>query len=199
MRTRRFLSALRRSAAGASAVEFALAAPLLLLIIGVTLEMAQAFYIRAVLQGSVNRAARDSSLQSAQTSQTGIDQGVTRMIHDAMPSATTTFTRRNYADFTNIGQPEDFTDTNHNGIHDPTECFVDLNGNGTWDADVGKSGLGGANDAVVYTVTVTYNQWFGFTRMFGLPQTQSIHATTILRNQPFATQTTRTGVQICPT
>ena len=39
--------------------------------------------------------------------------------------------------------------------------------------------------------------WFGFTKKFGLNQTQRINATTILRNQPFATQTTRTGVQVC--
>jgi hypothetical protein len=34
--------------------------------------------------------------------------------------------------------------------------------------------------------------------MFGLPEYQTIPSTTILKNQPFATQSTRTGVSVCP-
>lgn len=195
----RFVGGLRRDRSGASAVEFALAAPILMLIIAATMQMAQAYYVRTILQGAVNRASRNSTLQSAQTSQADIDKNVSHMIHDVMPSATTTFVRKNYADFTAVGTPEDFTDSNNNGVHDATECFNDLNGNSTWDDDVGKTGLGGAGDVVVYTVSVSYDQWFGFAHAMGLPLTQTIHATTILRNQPFATQTTRTGVQVCPT
>lgn len=195
----RILRRLRRDRTAASAAEFGLAAPILMLIIAATLQMAQAYYVRTILQGAVNRASRNSTLQSAQTSQTDIDAQVTRMVQDVMPAAGITFVRKNYSDFTNVGQPEDFTDSNNNGIHDPTECFVDLNGNGTWDDDVGKTGVGGAGDVVVYTVTVSYDQWFGFAHSLGLPLKQTLHATTILRNQPFATQTTRTGQQICPT
>lgn len=189
--------ALWRDRAGAAAIEFALAAPLLLLVIGGTLEMAQAYYVRTVLQSVVNGAGRNSSLQSGQANSAAIDARVTHMIHDVMPSATVSFARRNYADFTSVGQPEDYTDTNKNGIYDKGECFVDMNGNGIWDDDLGKAGLGGANDVVVYTATVTYEQWFGFTHYFGLPLNQTLHATTILKNQPFATQSTRTGVQVC--
>ena len=94
--------------------------------------------------------------------------------------------------------PEDFTDTNHNGRYDATECFVDMNGNSIWDADMGKSGLGGANDVVVYTVNVSFTRMFGFGKVFGLPSSQLIHATTILKNQPFATQSSRTGTSVCP-
>jgi len=184
-------------AEGAAALEFALAAPVFLLAIFGAMEMAQAYYVRTVLQGVVNAAGRNSSLQSGQTQMTAIDNRVAHMIHDVMPSATVTFSRRSYMDFTNVGQPEDYTDTNKNGQYDKGECFSDLNGNGTWDDDLGKSGLGGSNDVVVYTVNVAYEQWFGFMEFLGLPKNQNIHATTILRNQPFATQTTRVGVQVC--
>jgi Flp pilus assembly protein TadG len=186
-----------RDERGAAALEFALVSPMLLLIVAGTLELAQAFYIRTVLQSVVNAAGRNSSLQSGATNQSAIDTRVSHMIHDVMPKATVTFSRRNYAEFTNVGQPEDYTDTNKNGVYDTGECFIDMNGNITWDADLGKAGLGNANDVVVYTVTVSYPQWFGFATYFGLPKTQKINATTILKNQPFATQTTRTGVQIC--
>jgi hypothetical protein len=151
-----------------------------------------------VLQGAVNAAARKSSLQSGQTDASTLDTLVGSMIKYAMPKASVTFTRKNYAEFTSVGMPEDFTDTNKNAKYDPTECFVDMNSNGLWDADMGKSGLGGANDVVVYTVSVNYKRMFGFGSYLGLPISQTVRATTILKNQPYATQSTRTGVSVCP-
>jgi TadE-like protein len=183
---------------GASAVEFAMTAPILFLMISGSLDMAQGYYVNTVLQGAVNAAARKSSLQSGQTDSGILDGLVTTMIKSAMPKASVTFVRKNYAEFSSVGMPEDFTDTNHNGRYDATECFVDMNGNSIWDADMGKSGLGGANDVVVYTVNVSFTRMFGFGKVFGLPSSQQIHATTILKNQPFATQSSRTGTSVCP-
>ncbi|WP_226018811.1 TadE/TadG family type IV pilus assembly protein [Novosphingobium sp. FKTRR1] len=183
---------------GAAAVEFAMTAPILFVIIGASLQFAHLFYVRSVLTSVVNAAGRNSALQSAATSQTAIDTRVSTVIHEIAPKATLTFTRRNYADFSKIGVPEDFTDTNGNGVYDPKECFVDMNGNGQWDDDMGKTGQGGADDVVAYTVSVTYPALFGFTHAFGYPLSQTINATTILKNQPYATQSTRTGVQVCP-
>ncbi len=190
--------ALLRDQGGASAVEFAMTAPILFLMVAGSLDMAQGYYVNTVLQGAVNAAARKSSLQSGQTSSATLDGLVTTMITNVMPKATVTFVRKNYAEFTAVGMPEDFTDTNKNGKYDSTECFVDMNGNGVWDADMGKTGLGGANDVVVYTVTVNYKRLFGLGSYLGLPLSQTIHATTILKNQPFATQSSRTGTSICP-
>jgi len=197
-RLRSLPMALLRDVRGAAAVEFAMTAPILFLMVAGSLDMAQGYYVNTVLQGAVNAAARKSSLQSGQTSSTTLDSLVTTMITNVMPKATVTFTRKNYAEFTSVGMPEDFTDTNKNGKYDSTECFVDMNGNGIWDADMGKSGLGGANDVVAYTVTVNYKRLFGLGSYLGLPLSQTIHATTILKNQPFATQSTRTGTSVCP-
>ncbi|WP_421852306.1 TadE/TadG family type IV pilus assembly protein [Novosphingobium sp.] len=191
-------SALLRDSHAVSAVEFGLTAPILFLVVFGSLQVAQGYYVRTVLTGSINAAARKSTLQTGQTNSTTLDTLVATSIKYVMPTASITFTRKNYADFTSVGTPEDFTDTNKNGKYDSTECFVDMNGNGVWDADMGKSGLGGANDIVVYTVSVSYKQWFGFAKMFGLPEYQTIPQTTILKNQPFATQATRTGTSICP-
>jgi Flp pilus assembly protein TadG len=193
-RARRLL----RDRRGVSAVEFGMTAPILFLVVFGTLQVAQGYYVSTVLNGAVNAAARKSSLQTGQTGSSSLDTLVTQMIKYVMPQANVTFTRRNYAEFSAVGMPEDFTDTNKNGKYDSTECFVDMNGNSAWDADMGRSGLGGANDVVVYTVTVTYKQWFGFAKMFGLPENQTMQSTTILKNQPFATQSTRTGTSKCP-
>lgn len=187
-----------RDRAGAAAVEFAMATPILMVIVAGTLEMAQAFYVRTVLQGAINAAARNSSLESSQSGTSTIDNKVITSIQHVMPNAQVTTTRRNYAEFSDVGRPEDFTDTNRNGSWDTTECFTDMNGNNTWDADLGRSGLGGANDVVQYTVSVTYDHWFGFASALGLSATQTMSARTLLRNQPFATQSTRTGNLVCP-
>lgn len=183
---------------GTSAIEFGMTAPILFMVVFGTVQIAQSYYVNTVLNGAVNAAARKSSLQSGQSSSSDLDTLVSKMVKYVMPTANVTFTRKNYAEFTAVGSPEDFTDTNKNGAYDANECFVDMNGNSTWDADMGKTGLGGANDVVVYTVTVSYKQWFGFAKMFGLPEYQTIPSTTILKNQPFATQSTRTGVSKCP-
>lgn len=198
LRGRRRCRSLLRDRRGVSAVEFGLTAPILFLVVFGSLQVAQGYYVRTVLTGSINAAARKSSLQSGQTNSSTLDSLVAQSIKYVMPSANITFTRKNYAQFTSVGMPEDFTDTNANGRYDTTECFVDMNGNRTWDSDMGQSGLGGANDVVVYTVTVSYKQWFGFAKMFGLPEYQTVPQTTILMNQPFATQATRTGTSVCP-
>lgn len=189
---------LLRDLRGAAAVEFAMTAPILFLMIAGSLDMAQGFYVNTVLQGAVNSAARKSSLQSGQTDAATLDTLVSTMIKYVMPKANVTFVRKNYAEFSAVGMPEDFTDTNLNGKYDATECFVDMNANGVWDSDMGKTGLGGANDVVVYTVTVNYKRLFGLGSYMGLPLSQTIHGTTILKNQPYATQSTRTGTSICP-
>jgi Flp pilus assembly protein TadG len=194
----RRLTRLLRDTRAVSAVEFGMTAPILFLIVFGTLQISQGYYIKTVLNGAVNAAARKSSLQSGQTSSSSLDTLVSKMVKYVMPTASVTFTRKNYAEFSAVGMPEDFTDTNKNGKYDATECFVDMNSNSVWDADLGKSGLGGANDVVVYTVTVTYQQWFGFAKMFGLKEYQTIPSTTILKNQPFATQSSRTGTSVCP-
>jgi len=173
-------------------------APILLLMIAGSLDMAQGYYVNTVLQGAVNAAARKSSLQTGVTESATLDSLVSTMVKYAMPKATVTFVRKNYAEFSAVGTPEDFTDTNKNGKYDSTECFVDMNSNNVWDADMGKSGIGGANDVVVYTVTVNYKRMFGMGNYLGLPLNQVVHATTLLKNQPYATQSTRTGTSVCP-
>jgi Flp pilus assembly protein TadG len=193
---RSFLAGLRRDRRGVTTLEFALVAPVLLGVMAVAIEMGLAYYVQVVLTGTINAAGRASSLQSAQSNNT-IDAQVTTRIHHVVPWATVTPTRRNYQDFSNVGQPEDFTDTNKNGVYDKGECFNDANGNGVWDADMGKTGLGGANDVVLYTVTVTYRPLFKLNSVLGLPTKMSASASTVMRNQPFATQATRTVTKIC--
>lgn len=193
-----FRQALARDIRGAALVEFAIIVPVVAMLLLGSIEFGLNVYLRAVLEGAMQQAGRNSSLQSAQTGQSAIDTFVRDRVQTILPNATVTFTRQNYYTFSTVGRPEDFTDSNSNGVHDSTECFQDANGNGVWDADAARTGLGGANDVVEYTATVNYQSIIPGGAALGLSPTTTIKATTILRNQPFATQATWTTTQVCP-
>lgn len=189
---------LGRDTAGAALVEFALIAPALLMMVFGSLEFGLNVYMRSVVEGAMLQAGRSSSLQLAQSGQSAIDQMVRTQVQNVMPNATVTFDRDNYPSFSKINKPEDFTDANNNGIYDAGECFQDVNGNNLWDADGGRDGLGGANDVVEYTVTVSYPSWIPGGAAIGISPTTTIKGKTLLRNQPFATEPGWSARQVCP-
>lgn len=187
---------LNRNMRGATAVEFALIMPVLLMLVLGSFELGLAQYLRSVLEGAMQQAGRNSSLQSGAASQSQIDAYVRAQVQSVFPGATVEFVRSNYSTFSDVSAPEDFTDSNANGHYDSGECFVDVNDNRRWDADRAKSGLGGANDVVLYTATVTYSSTLPVAGL-GLSPVQRLTSSTTLRNQPFSSQTSRTAVQIC--
>lgn len=192
------LAHLFRNNDGATLVEFALIAPALLTLLLGMFEMSYNYYMQSLLQGSIQQAARDSTIEGANTKSAQIDAHVTDAVHDIVPDATVTFSRKSYTSFSSVNQPEDFTDTNDNGVCDDGEPFEDANGNGIWDPDRGVAGMGGARDAVLYQVTVSYPRTFGVSKLIGMSDTFTTTATTILRNQPYDKQATGTTVGNCP-
>ncbi|MCB2046494.1 MAG: pilus assembly protein [Novosphingobium sp.] len=181
---------LAHDTAGTSLVEFALVAPTLLLVIMGIFDISYNIYTATQLQGAVQKAARDSTLEDGSVNMAAIDARVTAAVHDLSSTATVSFDRKNYTNFSNVAQPEDWTDSDGNGICDDGEAFEDVNANGTWDADMGSTGLGGARDAVLYRVTIAYDRPFPLANMIGLPTRQQTVASTVLRNQPWTTQST---------
>jgi Flp pilus assembly protein TadG len=181
---------LRSDDHGATAVEFAIVAPVLLLMLMGFFDLAHTAYARSVLQGAMQMAARNSTLESGLTSQSTIDDYVEDQLTFVVgSSATFDSTRKSYSDFSKVGTAERYTDTAPvNGRYDPGECFEDVNANGRWDSDLGKAGQGGAQDAVLYTMTVTYNRLFPMASLLGWSSQQSISASTVLRNQPYGNQ-----------
>lgn len=190
------MRALCRNTAGATAVEFAMILPVLLTLVMGGFELGLAQYMRSVLEGAMQQAGRNSSLQSGVSSQGQIDAYVRSQVQAVFPGATVEFARSNYTTFSDVSAPEDFTDGNANGRYDSGECFVDQNGNRRWDADRGATGLGGANDVVLYTATVTYASTLPV-RGLGLSSVQTLTSSTTLRNQPYSSQASRTAEQIC--
>ncbi|MBU7579393.1 MAG: pilus assembly protein [Porphyrobacter sp.] len=197
---RALLRRLAGNSDGATLVEFAFVGPVLIMMIMGLFDIAHTQYTSSVLHGAMQKAGRDLTLESALSRQSQIDQRVIDQVRSVMPNgATVTLEKFSHFDFSDVNQPEEFTDQNKDGRCNNNEPYVDNNDNGRWDADRGKDGIGGARDVVLYEATVSYPRMFPMYGLAGLPTTVTIKAATILRNQPFDEQNDRiTTVRNCP-
>ncbi|WP_066716577.1 TadE/TadG family type IV pilus assembly protein [Sphingomonas pituitosa] len=185
--------ALEQDESGATLVEFAILLPVLLGLLMGLMDLCYQAYVQAVLEGAVQKAARDATIEAANT--TTIDDRVIAAVRQVAGKATVTPSRLFYASFSVI-KPEDFIDGNGNGRYDPGECFTDINGNGQWDMDPGRAGQGGASDVTVYKVRASYTRIFPVARLIGLSNNVVLTAATRFKNQPYATQSIPAPQQI---
>ena len=183
------LKALLRDQSGVTIIEFAMIAPVLMLMLMGLFDLSYNMYTTQMLQGAIENASRNSTIEGAAGKEAQLDAMVTTAVHAVAPAATLTFTRRAYSSFTKAGRPEDFTDIDSDGTCGKGEPFEDTNGNGRWDADGGKTGFGGARDAVLYTVVVKYQRPFPIAGFIpGQSKTFTLSAANVLRNQPYGQQ-----------
>lgn len=171
---------------GATVVEFAIAAPILITLLLGIYDMGHWAYLTAVLRGAVNQTARNDTLETADTSKA--DAYVADIVKGVAPGATVVSKRVSYYDFADIKRAESWNDKNGNGICDNAEAYTDENKNGQWDADVGTTDNGGANDVTLYTVTVTYTPVFFIPFGTGKNTARTISASVVKKNQPYALQ-----------
>lgn len=174
----------------ATAVEMALLAPLFLLLLMGLFDFTWQYYAKAVLNGAVAQAGRASSLEMYIEDPSALDDRVAAQVRNVYSNAAVEFDRLAFDRYELVGKPEPFTDARRgnqapNGVYDLGECFEDTNGNGVWDAVSGMSGSGGADDVVLYTVTMRFDRVMPVWRMLNQPQQVMLTATTTLRNQPF--------------
>ncbi len=183
---------LLRDDAGVTVIEFALIAPLLGMVLLATFDFGHTLYTRAALQGIVQKTGRDSALESgsAATAQTALDGKVRAQALALANNATILITRRFYRTFSDAAaaQAEPWTDTNSNLVCDGSEPFEDINANNIWDKDGANGGQGGAKDATLYTVKMSYPRFFPLYNFIGGSKTTVLTVSTILRNQPYSDQ-----------
>lgn len=175
-----------RDHAGVTILEFAIIAPVFVLLIFGMTNIGQIVYGKVVLDGAVEIAARNSSLETGNT--TTADTMVEQMVKNVLPGVTVSSTRKNYYDFNDIARAEKWNDTNKNGTCAGGESYVDENRNGRWDSDVGLAGNGGAYDVVIYTVTAKFKPLFQMPLMPYLNGDQTLVSRSVRKNQPFANQ-----------
>lgn len=191
--------ALVRNEDGATLVEFGMVAPILILMLMGIFDMAHTQYTHAMLNGTMQAAGRDLTLENAGSNQAAIDQLVINRVKTVAPStADVTLEKLSHFDFSDIGEQEEFDDTNADGECNNNEVFVDANGNGQWDPNRGELGIGGARDAVLFTAVVSYDRLFPMYGVAGMPQKVTLRASTVLRNQPYDEQDISIETGNCP-
>lgn len=179
----------RLNSRGSTAVEFALIAPvLLMMMMGIT-EVSLIMYAQSIMEGATFSASR--------LGKTGyVAQGVSReaTILDALQHRAdalfdmshVAITTTTYNQFDQIGQPEPFVDANGNSVRDADENYTDVNGNGQYDTDMGVAGMGNASQIVVYTVNYP---WPIFTPLIGefigTDGAITLSARAVVQNEPF--------------
>ena len=197
MRPRLRLRRLGRDEKGATLVEFAFVLPALCILLLGIFDLGYRSYAASVIQGALHEAARMATVGGV--SQTQIDQRVRDRLSNFSRQGTVTTSTSSYLDFAGVQMPERITsDTVPTNQFNNGDCFEDMNGNGTYDLDRGRGGLGNADDIVRYQVTFTYNRMFPIGRFIGWSNTETITSSTVLRNQPFAGRQTARPI-ICTT
>lgn len=186
----RVISGIHRLSAedrGVTIIEFALLAPVFLVMLVGTLDLGQMIYGNAVLNGAVEAAARSSSLETGNIA--AADQMVEEQVSYILPGVEVKSARTSYYDFADIGRAEQWNDANGDGTCNNGEAYVDENGNNSWDEDIGVSGNGGANDVVIYSVKATYDPMFKVPFMPEAWTKRTLTSSAVRKNQPFADQT----------
>jgi hypothetical protein len=160
-----------------------------------------------MLQGALQEAARDGTLETggavgADATLDAIVRENFKRVNSQLPDSAFTFTRRNFVNFTSAGKLE--PSTGPGGRCAPpsggtTYTYVDTNNSNSWD-DGAIAGQGGAQDVVLYTVKVDYPAVFPVPGVTGLNGTQTLTASTVLRNQPYNNQQARSAgpTRNCP-
>jgi Flp pilus assembly protein TadG len=200
---------IRRSLAqeesGAALTEFGLILPVLAVTLMGAMDAGHTLYTRSVLEGAVQKAARDSGLESGvvAANQEEIDAEIRDQLNSlGIRDADIFITRRYYRTFSaaSAAAGEPFTDTNGNGDCDEGEPYEDHNNNSTHDADGADGGQGGAKDTVQYTVRVNYRRFFPIAGFIGIPERVNMQAVTVMNNQPYGEQGSYAAMTVrnCP-
>lgn len=185
-------SLIRRFAAsrdGATALEFAFALPVVLMLIVGMLEVAMIMFVSTSVEGGLRQAARYGI--TGQTPATGTrEQAIVDIIDNYtlgfvdLAASDVTFTT--YDSFNDVGQPEPWTDANGNGQYDAGEAFDDLNGNLQWDADRGTAGVGAAGEVVLYKIDYDWSLLTPYvSNLLGDNGVLHMSASIAVRNEPF--------------
>jgi hypothetical protein len=195
-----------------STIEFAIAGPIVLILICLVLEMGFLLTGGIFLEIGARAAARagitggTGSGSTSATRDAMIRQIITRYVCPSSLAGSThpicfwttqggvplqngsplVLTMLAYTDLRNIGVAEPYSDTKPaNGHYDSGETFTDVNGNGKWDADMGTASAGGSGDLVVYTAKVPQMVYNPLLKAVVGGSVLWHTATLVVRNEPY--------------
>ncbi len=173
-----------------AALELAFAAPVLFVAIAGVIEISMVMFTITLMEGGLREAARfgiTGNIPVGMTREARILGLIEENTIGLVDASNAEVTYKIYPSFGDVGEPEPYTDSNPaNGTYDVGEAFVDVNGNGQWDSDMGLAGLGGPGDVVLYTVTA---DWTLLTPLIaplmGDNGLMELSASVVVRNEPY--------------
>ena len=173
---------------GVTAIEFALIAPVFLFIMMGIVEFSLIMLTSFVMEGATNitsRLGKTGFVAENTTRQEQIVKSIKDRTAGLLDPEKIHITTEVYSNFENIGKAEPcITSSPCSGAAGVN--FVDVNGNGTWDSDMGAAGLGNAGDVVVYTVSYAWPLITPMISTFLGGNTFDISARAVVRNEPYA-------------
>lgn len=181
---------------GVTAVEFALLAmPLFVLIMG-SIELGVQMFAKAQLEGVLRQAARMAV--TGDEAANGVDgKKIDDFVKASAPlvkGATVDIVKEYYDHFDQVRKPEK-KDSDRTS---PPYCFEDINANKRWDENPSRTGLGGADDIISYKVTVEYPALFPLvTNVVTKNGKVTLTSQTIVRNEPFGGATDQLAKTCC--
>ncbi len=175
---------------GIAIIEFAMIAPVFLLMVMGIIEFSTIMFTTVVMESATNvtsRLGKTGYVAAGTTRDQQIIDNIKTRTAGLLDPTKITITSKAYTDFSKVGQPEPCLNPNHSPCPGaPGVNFTDINGNGVWDADMGRAGLGNAGDVVVYTVSYP---WPIMTPIVAgiIGRTFTITVRTVVRNEPYGT------------
>ncbi|PZP87276.1 MAG: hypothetical protein DI582_00470 [Azospirillum brasilense] len=170
-------------------MEFAMLAPVLLLLIFGVIEFSLIMLVSNILENATSissRLGKTGYAQSGLSREDTIRQSIEQRAGGLVDPQKLSITSKYYAQFDQIGDAEPWNDSNGNGVAEVGE-YNDINGNGQYDADMGLAGYGDAEDIVVYTVHYPWNVLTPFMReLIGDAQGNfPIETHAVVKNEPY--------------
>lgn len=188
MRMKRAHHALLTCAAGITSVEFAIVAPVMILLMMGIIEFSLIMFTTTVMESAATTTARygmTGYVAAGSSRQDQIIANIQERTAGLLDPTHITITTKVYATVDRVGDPE--TCINPASPPCPGTAgvnYVDINGNGQWDWDMGAAGLGNANDIVVYVVTYPWPVTTPvIASIIGNPY--NITVRTVVKNEPY--------------
>lgn len=175
---------------GVSTIEFAVAAPVIFLMVAGLIEMSLMMFVVTLAEGGLREASRFGITGNVPPGMTR-EQQILTLIEDStiglIDMSTTNISYDVYPSFGDVGKPEPYVDNNPaNGSYDVGESYTDVNGNGQWDPDMGAAGLGGPGEIVRYTIEFDWSMLTPLlTPIVGTNGTVRMQSSVAVRNEPY--------------
>jgi hypothetical protein len=174
---------------GVTVLEFAIITPFICILLLGIVDVGLETMLDALLERGTAAACR-LGVTVAVPAGTTRDQAIFNAVWQPVSILLTsqsqlTLTTMTYPTFSNIGQPEPCLDDSYKDSGICSGSYVDVNGNGKWDADMGASGAGGYGSIVRYQVSISRPTFTGILSLLNI-KLYSLQRTIVTQNEPAA-------------